>query len=544
MPIQLRKLRFIISRIANKIRPINGAPRRHPSPNGGKPLYVGCNGCKCNQGYSKVAYQKRPYKQLKPAVIVRLPRVHRNWSRYQKDIFGNIQSGSGNTQVDALAGTGKTSTIVEGFHYVPKGTASLMCAFNKSIQTELETRAPAEVTVKTLHSLGYAACRRMFPKIGQPDNNKLEGFIRAERGDDQETFEVRGNLQKAISLCKGYLAETPEEIDPILDRHEIDTCDDSREGFITSVIKIMNATKKDTSRVDFDDMIWFPNVHGIKLTQYGMVFIDEAQDLNLAQINLALNSCAANGRIISVGDEHQAIYGFRGADSNAIQNIVDRMHSTRMPLSVTYRCAKSIVKQAQTLVPALEAAPDAEEGLVDYITTNKMQDLVKPGDFILSRVNAPLLKWCLSLLLARIPANIQGRDIGKSLTALIKKSGSKDVDSFLGWLTEYREMEVERMVKAKRDPAVVEDKVECLRVLCEGTRSLSDVKANINHLFRDGDDKDRVILSSTHKAKGLERDRVFMLNDTYRPTKGKEEANLTYVAYTRAKKELYLVSGK
>ena len=478
------------------------------------------------------------------APVVKQPRVIRNWSTYQQDIFQDIASGNGNTQVDALAGTGKTSTIVEGFYYVPVGVSSLMCAFNKSIQTELETRAPAGVEVKTLHSLGYAACRRAFPRIGQPDNNKLEGFIKAERGDEPETFEVRSNLAKAVSLCKGYLAESPTEIDPILDRHEVDTCGDSREGFITSVIKIMNATKNDTSRVDFDDMIWFPNVHGLTLNKFGMVFIDEAQDLNLAQINLALNSVVANGRIISVGDEHQAIYGFRGADSNAIQNIVDRMGSKRMPLSVTYRCAKSIVQLAQTLVPNLEAAPNAEEGKVDYCNVNQMEQLVKPGDFILSRVNAPLLKWCMALLKARIPANIQGRDIGKNLMSLIKKSKASDVDSFLSWLEDYRQLEVDRMVKAKRDPAVVEDKVECLRTLCEGTRSLADVKANIDHLFKDGDDKDRVILSSTHKAKGLERDRVFMLKDTYRPTKGTEEANLTYVAYTRAKKELYLVAGK
>jgi len=492
----------------------------------------------------KTAAKKAPVKKWVKRATAKQPRVHRNWSGYQKDIFSNIQSGTGNTQVDALAGTGKTSTIVEGFYYVPQMINCLMVAFNKSIQTELETRAPDQVTVKTLHSLGYAAARRAFPKIGQPDNNKLEGFIRAERGDGDETFEVRTALAKAISLCKGYLAETPAEIDSVMDRHEIDPCEDSREGFITCVMKIMEATKKDTSRVDFDDMIWFPNVHKLRLDTYGMVFIDEAQDLNLAQINLALNSCAVGGRIISVGDEHQAIYSFRGADSNAIQNIVDRMNSVRMPLSVTYRCAKSIVALAQTLVPGLEAAPNAEEGLVDYRSTEQMLELAKPGDFILSRVNAPLLKFCMALLKAGTPANIQGRDIGKSLTYMIKKSGTKNVDSFLDWLEEYRQMESDRMVKAKRDPAAIEDKVECLRTLCEGTRSLADVKGNIDRLFKDGDEKDRVILSSTHKAKGLERDRVFMLNDTYRPTKGKEEANLTYVAYTRAKKELYLVSGK
>jgi DNA helicase-2/ATP-dependent DNA helicase PcrA len=476
-----------------------------------------------------------------------LIRVIRDWSSYQRDIFTDIASGSGNTQVDALAGTGKTSTIIEGFYYVPAGVTILMCAFNKSIQVELEARAPEGVNVLTLHSLGFAACKRSFPNMSSrvdDKGNKLSRHIGALIGDEPETFELRGNLAKAVSLAKGYLAETAEEIDTIMDRHEIDPCSLLRREFAETVVKILAACKKDTSMVDFDDMIWMPNVHKLALHKYKMVFIDEAQDLNVAQINLALNSCADNGRIISVGDEHQAIYGFRGADSNAIQNIVDRMQSKRMPLSVTYRCSKSIVALAQTLVPGLEAASNAKEGLVANCSTKEMEKLVRPGDFILSRINAPLLKWCLALLKARVPANIQGRDVGKSLLSLIKKSKAVNVDSFLVWLEDYRELEVKRMITAKRDPATVEDKVECLRILCEGVTEMADVSENITQLFTDGDDKTRVILSSTHKAKGLERDRVFVLKDTYRPNFNQEETNLTYVAYTRAKQELYLVSGK
>jgi DNA helicase-2/ATP-dependent DNA helicase PcrA len=353
-------------------------------------------------------------------------------------------------------------------------------------------------------------------------------------------------------LCKGYLAHTPEEIEPVLDRHEVDTCGESREGFVTKVIKVMNACKKDTSRIDFDDMIWIPNVLGLKMRQFDCVFIDEAQDLNRAQIELALASVRPGGRIVSVGDEHQAIYGFRGADSNAIQNIVDRMGSKRMPLSVTYRCAKSIVEMAKTLVPNIEAAPNAEEGLVEEMSINKLDTMVRPGDFILSRVNAPLIKWCLALLKAHIPANVQGRDLGKSLIAMIKKSKATDVDAFLSWLTEWETMEVERLLKAKRDSSVISDKADCLRTLSEGTRSLQDVKGNIDKLFHDGDDHNRVILSSIHKSKGLERDRVFVLRDTLRHGKvsrdgsppSMEESNLAYVAFTRAKQSLYLVSGK
>lgn len=490
-----------------------------------------------------MAYTTAKKKWTKPPVK-KEPRQVRQWSGYQTVIFDDISKGTGNTQVDSYAGTGKSTTIVEGFYHVPAGKSSLMCAFAKPIQEELEKKAPEGVEVLTLHSLGFRASKKVFPKVGRPDDKgeKLWGFIKAERGEDPETYDVRENIAKAVGLSKGYLAERPDEVDQIMDRHDIDTCGESREGFITSVLKVMNGCKKDTARMDFDDMIWFPNVHNVPLPKYDFVFIDEAQDLNLAQINLAL-ACAGNrGRIISVGDERQAIYGFRGADSNAIKNIVDRCNSKRLTLSVTYRCAKAIVALAQQFVPNLEAAPTAEDGLVTDLSEQKMEEMARPGDFILSRTNAPLIKWCLALLKAGTPANIQGKDLGKSLVSLIKKSKCKDVNAFLDWLAKYEEMEVERLLKAKREPGVLQDKMECLRHLCEGTNDLEVVKENINRLFYDGGDKNRVILSTTHKAKGLERDRVFMLADTYRPGKNIEEDNLTYVAYTRAKRELYLVS--
>lgn len=492
--------------------------------------------------YNTYRNYRSGFKTQPKAVPQKQERVIRNWSAYQQDLFADIANGVGNTQVDALAGSGKTSSIVEGFYHMKSSLTALMVAFNKSIQVELSSRAPSMVTVSTLHSLGYKACRNAFPKLGKPDDTKLLGYIKAEVGDGEETYDLRESLRKAVSLAKGYLADSYEDIDPILDRHGVDLDTESRESFIVKVQKIMKACKNDVHRIDFDDMIWFPNVHGLKLETYDMVFVDEAQDLNIAQINLALNSCKKNGRIISVGDEHQAIYGFRGADSNAIQNIVDRCNSKRLPLSVTYRCATSIVDLAKTLVPNLEAAPGAEQGLVSDLGEKEMEQLVKPGDFILSRTNAPLIKWCLALLKARVRANIQGKDMGKNLLSMLKKSNASNVVEFMGWLEEWKNAEIERLTALKRDSSLIQDKFDCFEILCEGTRSIKEIKHNIEDLFHDGDDKDRVMLSTTHKAKGLERDRVFMLTDTYKPGKNVEETNLTYVAYTRAKRELYLVS--
>jgi DNA helicase-2/ATP-dependent DNA helicase PcrA len=280
------------------------------------------------------------------------------------------------------------------------------------------------------------------------------------------------------------------------------------------------------------------------LPQYDYVFVDEAQDLNKAQINMSLNSVTAKGRILTVGDTNQAIYGFRGADSAAIPNIISRLNSKILPLSITYRCAKAIVELAQTVVPELEASPTAEDGLVVSCDDTKMLQDVRPGDFILSRTNAPLMGYCLNLLKAGVRANIQGKDLGKNFIYMIKKSEADSVNGFLDWLDNWCGTEVARLTAKNRDSSFITDKRDCFLALCEGTNDLNQVRNNIKALFHeDKDTNDRVILSTTHKAKGLERDRVFMLANTYKKGKSVEESNLYYVAVTRAKKSLYMVAA-
>lgn len=476
----------------------------------------------------------------KPAPV-KVGRVERNWSDFQKAIFQDISSGTGHTQVIARAGSGKSSTIIEGFYHLPKGKTALMVAFNKSIQTELESKAPSTVQVLTLHALGFRACKSAFPRLGSPDNEKMPNYIKSLIGEE-DNYELRTNLAKTVSLAKGCLADSFDQIDQLIDQYGIDTCSESRNDFITMVIKTMELCKKDTNRVDFDDMIWFCIVHRLRMPKYDYVFVDEAQDLNNSQIELALACCADGGRIISVGDPKQAIYGFRGANVRAIDNIIDRLGAKTLPLSVTYRCAKNIVTLANQLVPDLEYAPNANEGSVTEVDEQFMENNVRAGDFILSRTNAPLIGWCLALLKNRVPANIQGKDLGKNLLSLIKKSKAKDVTQLIDWVQNWCNQEVERLVQLKRDHSVVQDKAECIYALCEGANSISEVKDNLDKLFHDGNDTDRVILSTTHKAKGLERDRVFMLRKTYRQGQSEEEDNLVYVAWTRAKENLFLVS--
>lgn len=467
----------------------------------------------------------------------------RNWSEYQKNIFRDIARGVGHTVVIARAGSGKTSTIVEGFKYLPKGKKTLMVAFNKAIAEELKQRAPSYVDVMTLHSLGFRAIKQSFGADVVLENDKCNELIKTLIGDDYDMWEVNQSIAKCVSLCKGFLVDTPSRVGDLIDKFGIEIFEYSREKFTELVLKTLALCKAKKNVIDFDDMIWFPFVYRLNVGKFDVVFVDEAQDLNQAQMAMVLSANKMDGRIIAVGDPAQSIYQFRGADSEAIPNFITKLKAKSLPLSVTYRCPLKVVALAQQVVPDIEACEGAKEGTLEDVPAEQLLRLVKPGDFVLSRTNAPLIKHCMALLKAGIPANIQGRDVGSNLIYFIKKSKAKTINAFITYVNTWRENEVKRLLSEKKDSMVAIDKSECLLNLCEGTLTIKDLKETIGNLFNDVDDAAKVMFSTTHKAKGLERDRVFVLANTYRygPGVEGEEANLWYVAVTRSKSELYLV---
>jgi DNA helicase II / ATP-dependent DNA helicase PcrA len=479
----------------------------------------------------------------------------RNWSTYQLAVFENVANGTGHTVLDAVAGSGKTTTIEEAVKHVPAGKRTLFVAFNKSIATELSKRIHggtphAEVTgtgkavgveVSTLHSYGLKCVSAALGRL-RIDQYRVDNFCQAMHGNDPKTFEMRRDLAKIVSLAKGALASSEEEVDALIDAFGADSVNGNRVQFVKDVVKLLEqCTGTQDGCLDFDDMIWLPVVLDLPQRKFDRVFVDETQDLNAAQIEMVLRAVKADGRILAVGDPRQAIYRFRGADENAFSNVQERLSATSLPLSVCYRCCKAVIREAQELVPRIEAAPDAEEGEVLSTTYAFMKKNAQAGDFILSRANAPLISLCMAFLKEGRRANIQGRDVGASLKAFVKKSKAQSVEALRDYVSAWRDKECMRLAAKRRDTQAVEDRAACIMALSDGAATVADVVESIESLFADKDEKAIITLSSTHKAKGLERDRVWVLRSTYLRRDEPEERNLLYVAITRARKTLVLV---
>lgn len=469
------------------------------------------------------------------------------WSPYQNAIFDDVANGHGNTVVIARAGASKSTTLVECVKYIPKRKKVLFLAFNKIIAQELDERInKSYIEVKTLHSFGCRAVMAAFGKVAVDPNKGFNicqmvleenGFKRYE----SKKFDLTQSLLQAVNLCKGSLIDTPSKIDLLMDQYDIDTFELDRGDFIKFVCQVLRKCKEERSCIDFSDMIWMPYVYAMNCPQYDRVFQDESQDTNPAQMHLALSALKKDGRYLAVCDDRQVLYSFAAVDINTVDILTKKLNAKKLPLPVSYRCAKSIVKLAQTIVPDIQAAPNAKEGIVRDVPEDIFLSLVKPGDFVLSRVNAPLIYYCMELIRNGVRANILGRDVSNGLIFLLKKSEAKSIDEFLVWLAKWKRDEIKRLEEKNRDPILILDKAACLENLCRGAKSIEQVKDNVKEMFSDEDKWNIVRLSSIHRSKGLQAERVFVLMNTLRRDGSQSEANIEYVAITRTISELYLV---
>lgn len=484
--------------------------------------------------------------------------MSRNWSTYQQAIFSHVAgNGNGNLIVEAVAGSGKTTTIVEATKRV-NGTV-LFLAFNKSIATELKARG---VNARTFHSLCFGV---VLNARQQRDvcTDKLRRLI-AEAMTAGHVTERQEKLYgafagKLVGLARQsgigthLMDDTAAAWFDLVAHHGLELDDeeanmDDAVAFARNLLTTSNAD----ARVDFDDLLYIAVRERLSLPKFDVVFVDEAQDTNAIQREI-LRKVRRNerSRIIAVGDPSQAIYGFRGADSESLNNIAAEFNAARLPLSVSYRCGQQIVELARTIVAHIEPAEGAQAGAVVDFDTKWNIHSMQAGDLVVCRTTRPIIALGYKMLKARKPVHIMGKDIGEGLVALINRMKAKGVDMLTLKLEAYKERECAKLIAAKNEAKAeaIADKVDALLAVIEGTpeteRTVPGIIAAIRSMF--ADKANAVTLATIHKAKGLEADRVFWLNSKQpikwarQPWQLQQEANLRYVAITRAKDFLGLI---
>ncbi len=491
------------------------------------------------------------------------------WSRYQDDVFAFVEDGHGHAVVNAVAGSGKTTTIVEAARRLPPGMDALFLAFNKHIADELATRLPANVKAKTLHSFGMGALYRTGTKpILRNDKywKLLDMAIEVRRaearvkGKELAAFDadlVRQTAKEVVDKARLTLT-SPQDLLAMCDHYAISLSPDLCELHLASfAIEHGVEHYRESGVIDFTDMLYLPHRLGLQPTRSDFVFVDEAQDLSAAGLLMALKACRRGGRMVFVGDERQAIQGFAGADSDSIDRIRRETGARDLPLSICYRCPSSHLDLARAIVPTIEDRPGAPLGEVRQARADELVDLMRPGALAVCRTNAPLVSHALKLIRSGLAARVRGRDIGhdlKQIVDAVTKGYGAEWARFPVYLEAWAR-DQEELYSARTQAAALTDRlrdqVASLYAIIDGAqaKSLDDLKSWIDDLF--ADESAAIWFSSVHRAKGLEAEDVYILHEEkmplrwegQRPWQLAQEWNIRYVALTRAKQTLTFVEA-
>lgn len=499
-------------------------------------------------------------------------------SPHQAAFYDWIQTGTGHGMLEAVAGSGKTTTIVEATRRIKSSNRVAICCFARVNAEDLQRRnLPRNVTACTVHSLMSKVLRSTFSPCLRVDKKKTDNMLRAVLGDgcygcelaDDGWREYRifaNGIKRVVSLLKNFgfgvlrAEPTREETIQLCDRYGLDVVETDgmsgdvanarHERFFDLLFRIYMPSIKDRTVIDYDDMLLIPLADQLNIPTFDFVFIDECQDLNSIQIEIAKRMVRKGGRAIFVGDRHQAIYGFRGADVEAVKTIEREFNVTSLPLSICWRCPRAVIELAKEIVPHIEPAPNAIEGTISSIEDKQLVARAQSGDYVLCRLTAPLVGQCLDVISTGRKAMVRGRDMAEGLMKqldAIDKSTNSNLP-LCERLENFFRNELQKLTKPSHEDKRIklEDRCETLMVLAEGCTSIQCVKDKIDRIFSDTDAG--VVFSTVHRAKGLETARVFILKPELMPfPRAKEEwqieqeMNLKYVAMTRSMSELIWV---
>jgi ATP-dependent DNA helicase UvrD/PcrA len=498
----------------------------------------------------------------------------------QTSFVDAVVNGRGHKCLRARAGTGKTSTILEAaaeyINAFPTHEVAI-CAFGKAIQLEIDGKLKVrnidwkQCQAVTTHSLGFGLVRFTFKGV-KVDNNKVRDLLRAENNPVFDTF--FGAIGDLVHLAKleGFGFFDDVQIGDVGAWYEMaehygvngfdNTTDMDR--VVEAAQMIYRKSLEQTDVVDFDDMVLFPLVHNLRV-RFGkdVIFLDEAQDTSRARRALVKKFLKPRGRLMVVGDDRQAIMGFAGASANALDELIEEMNAEVLPLTMTWRCPKAVVKLAQRYVPDIQAADGAPEGTVTRVT--ELPAELRSTDAILCRNTAPLVEQAYALIRRGMPCKVEGREIGTGLLRLVDRWKTiKTVTAFLDKLEDWQARESQKAIAKGKEEKVQEiaDKCDTLRVICRavqdkvskhrsGNASLDDVRVFISDLFSDDVTKQGLLtLCTYHRSKGREWPRVMLVEHATRCPSPfakqdwqlRQEDNLAYVAITRSQSELVFVN--
>ena len=468
--------------------------------------------------------------------------------------------------VNAVAGSGKTSTMIEYAVSRPPGSRILYLAFNKSVKMEASRkfteRGLNNVRVETAHSLAYRYIMRdskySLSSQGYKTHQIAEILSLSGDGARHSEFILANHISKFITyFCNSDKAK-------VQDLNYLDTVKEANaKKFVHAFYRVIEEgtrhflAKMDKAEIEITHDFYLKKFQlSAPVLPYDYILFDEGQDASAAMLDVFLKQPAIK---VIVGDTHQQIYGWRYAINSLSKTPFDTLN-----LSTSFRFPADIAALAMGVL-----------SMKDKLGTNKPIPITGKGKTTKTVTKATIGRTNLGLLLNAINYITDNRkvkhiyfegnihsytyaDEGASLYDVLSLyNGSRDRirDKLIGSMNTMNELE--EYIESTEDAQLG----MMMEIVNEYGNEIPRILKNLKDLHTGDEDrlKAEMIFSTVHRAKGMEYDTVHLVNDfiseqkldrvikeaeaeKQTPDKAKlnEEINLLYVAVTRTRHKLYV----
>lgn len=476
----------------------------------------------------------------------------------------DIINSTGNIKINAVAGSGKTTTVIEYARTRPATSKILYLAFNKSVKLEAAKKFAYKglnnVRVETAHSLAYKHIvfkneYKIRPQ-GYKTNEIAELLNLQGNGEKHTEYVIANHINKFIA----YFCNSDKK--KVQDLSYLETVTDPKaKAFISSFYDyivsqsrlLLNKMDKGEIEITHDFYLKKFQLSKPKLN-YDYILFDEGQDASPAMLDVFFNQKATK---VIVGDTHQQIYGWRFA-----VNSLEKADFKTYHLSTSFRFSQDIANLAMGVLKFKR-----------HLGEHETIPITGKGNSKEIKTKAVLARTNLGLLLKAIEYVTEKRKVKQiyfegNINSYTYADEGASLYDVLNLYDEKHHLIKDKLIKAMKDLDELEDYIEktedvqlamMVEIVKEYGNKIPDIIKAIKEKHVNNDDKEKaeMIFSTVHRCKGMEYDAIQLVNDfiseeklaklkedkravEINASKLNEEINLLYVAVTRTKNSIHI----
>lgn len=447
-----------------------------------------------------------------------------------------VASKAGRLKVKAFAGATKTTTCDLYARARPNKNITYV-AFNKSTAKEAEARFPKHVKCTTTHALAFGRTGRAYQhKLGNPRANSIAQGMNIQ-------FMQAG---KALEVINNYITSADEKISA---QHLPSDVKDLNAGRLIDTANRIWLNMQDTQNTEVlmphDGYLKLFQLSKPKMSQTDIIILDEAQDTNPVTLDIVLSqSCG----IVAVGDSHQSIYQFR----NAVDALGKFNADEELRLTQSFRFGSGVANLATHLLKVWKDEKSSIIGMGKHET--KFGVNMSAPHARIARTNGGIFDSAVEVYKQGFPYGFLGGVEGYRMDGILNAYllfANRQYEIKDKYIRDFGEFQALREYAESMEDYELKHLVKCVDNYGHSIPALIDgIKANAIPTLTGKE----IVFTTAHKSKGAEFNSVYLIDDfpplmTSVDAKGKieqpseEDINITYVAMTRAKRNLQVNSS-